>query len=1069
MSQPPPFLPPGWVTQWDQNAGRNIYLESATGRTSWVPPAAHPGRPTHQQGQARMSMPPIQAQAQGPPSAIRNLPGSAMPPPPPPPQHHIPSPSQHSIIGPGGTPTGATTPANLAGPPPPPPAQGPGSRRRAYPTAHLAANSVSYSGGFDPGAGAGANYPGQIAPAEIQNQFFTPGIPENNVIPPQGAPQGPPTGPYGAVGPYGGSTSAAAPPTPYQQGQGQGQGQGGAPGRPGFDPTASLGAQFNSMSLAAGIPGQRGNPLYTVNLSGAQPNPNDFERPPPEIHLPPNASVTAHPKSNADPSYQRCTLNAIPTTAALLNKSKLPLGLVLTPYRSVRQDDGDEPVPVVTDTVIARCRRCRTYINPYVQFIEGGNRWKCCMCNISNEVPQMFDWDQDNNRPADRWKRPELNHAVVEFVAPREYMVRPPQPPVYVFLIDVSYHGTNSGMVATAARTLLESLDRLPNEDSRTKIAIIGVDTSLHFFCLPARAGLESLLTRFADMFKESAVLGSAMGSALQAAFKMISPIGGKIICLTASLPSLGSGALKNREDPKLLGTPKESSLLTSASQFYKTFPIDCSRSQVSVDMFLFSASYTDVATLSCLPRYTGGQTYFYPAFHASRSEDATKFSHEFAEVLASPVSYEAVLRLRATKGLRATAFHGNFFVRSTDLLALPAVPLDQSYAIECEIEETISAPFVVFQAVVLHSTSYGERRIRVVNLAVPTTSSMSEVYSSADQVAIATLLANKAVERSIHHRLEDARDALMNKLVDVFTTYKNTMTSAGSGASAQLSIASNLSLLPLLVLALLKHVGIRASSQIPSDLRAYAQALLTTLPTQQLIPYLHPNFYSLHNMPSNAGTTVGRTKRVPVVEQVGAGGADGVGAGAEGGEEGGEKKNGEANVEKQQQQQQVLATDSIPEEGEGEGGEEKTREIELRPNVIFPPKLNLSSERLERHGLYLLEDGQNIFLWVGRDAVPQLCLDVFDAPNYAAVRGGKTTLPVLENGMNVRVREIVKAVREGRRGVYYPNLYVVKEDGEPSLRLWALSMLLEDRFEASPSYMQFMGQVRDKVNGGSS
>ncbi|CAD6937165.1 unnamed protein product, partial [Tilletia laevis] len=400
------------------------------------------------------------------------------------------SPSQHSIIGPGGTPTGATTPANLAGPPPPPPAQGPGSRRRAYPTAHLAANSVSYSGGFDPGAGAGANYPGQIAPAEIQNQFFTPGIPENNVIPPQGAPQGPPTGPYGAVGPYGGSTSAAAPPTPYQQGQGQGQGQGGAPGRPGFDPTASLGAQFNSMSLAAGIPGQRGNPLYTVNLSGAQPNPNDFERPPPEIHLPPNASVTAHPKSNADPSYQRCTLNAIPTTAALLNKSKLPLGLVLTPYRSVRQDDGDEPVPVVTDTVIARCRRCRTYINPYVQFIEGGNRWKCCMCNISNEVPQMFDWDQDNNRPADRWKRPELNHAVVEFVAPREYMVRPPQPPVYVFLIDVSYHGTNSGMVATAARTLLESLDRLPNEDSRTKIAIIGVDTSLHFFCLPVCVSL---------------------------------------------------------------------------------------------------------------------------------------------------------------------------------------------------------------------------------------------------------------------------------------------------------------------------------------------------------------------------------------------------------------------------------------------------------------------------------------------------------------------------------------------------------------------------------------------------
>lgn len=38
----------------------------------------------------------------------------------------------------------------------------------------------------------------------------------------------------------------------------------------------------------------------------------------------------------------------------------------------------------------------------------------------------------------------------------------------------------------------------------------------------------------------------------------------------------------------------------------------------------------------------------------------------------------------------------------------------------------------------------------------------------------------------------------------------------------------------------------------IPSDLRAYAQALLTTLPSQMLLPYLHPVFYSLHNMPKD-------------------------------------------------------------------------------------------------------------------------------------------------------------------------------------------------------------------------
>lgn len=210
-------------------------------------------------------------------------------------------------------------------------------------------------------------------------------------------------------------------------------------------------------------------------------------------------------------------------------------------------------MPVVKDTVIARCRRCRTYINPYVTFIEGGNRWKCPMCNLSNEVPQMFDWDQEKNQPADRWKRAELNSSVVEFIAPTEYMVRPPQPPCYVFLIDVSEAAVKTGMVATAARTILESLDRLPNADGRTKVSIIAVDTALHFFCLPpgstdptmlvvsdledvflpkpqdllvnaneAKPALENLLGRLSDMFSETYTTGSAMGAGLQAAFKLV-------------------------------------------------------------------------------------------------------------------------------------------------------------------------------------------------------------------------------------------------------------------------------------------------------------------------------------------------------------------------------------------------------------------------------------------------------------------------------------------------------------------------------------------------------------------
>lgn len=48
----------------------------------------------------------------------------------------------------------------------------------------------------------------------------------------------------------------------------------------------------------------------------------------------------------------------------------------------------------------------------------------------------------------DKSQRPELCKGSVELVAPGEYMVRPPQAPVYVFVMDVSYAAVASGMVA---------------------------------------------------------------------------------------------------------------------------------------------------------------------------------------------------------------------------------------------------------------------------------------------------------------------------------------------------------------------------------------------------------------------------------------------------------------------------------------------------------------------------------------------------------------------------------------------------------------------------------------------
>jgi len=76
---------------------------------------------------------------------------------------------------------------------------------------------------------------------------------------------------------------------------------------------------------------------------------------------------------------------------------------------------------------------------------------------------------------------------------------------------------------------------------------------------------------------------------------------------------------------------------------------------------------------------------------------------------------------------------------------------------------------------------------MRVINIAIPVTSNMLEIYASANQISIATFLANKAVEWSLSSKLEDTGDAVVNKLTDILLTYKNTMVASGGWASAAL------------------------------------------------------------------------------------------------------------------------------------------------------------------------------------------------------------------------------------------------------------------------------------------
>jgi protein transport protein SEC24 len=183
------------------------------------------------------------------------------------------------------------------------------------------------------------------------------------------------------------------------------------------------------------------------------------------------------------------------------------------------------------------------------------------------------------------------------------------------------------------------------------------------------------------------------------------------------------------------------------------------------------------------------------------------EFKKTLERYLTRKIGFESVMRIRCTRGLSIHTFHGNFFVRSTDLLSLPNVNPDSGFGMQISYEESLAdVKTVCFQAALLYTSSKGERRIRVHTLCLPVTESLNEVMYNADVQCMVGLLSKMAVDRSLSSNLSDARDAFMNATVDVFSAFKIAQ-NLPQGANGLIA-PQNLALFPLYIFALMKHVS---------------------------------------------------------------------------------------------------------------------------------------------------------------------------------------------------------------------------------------------------------------------
>lgn len=707
---------------------------------------------------------------------------------------------------------------------------------------------------------------------------------------------------------------------------------------------------------------------------------------------------------NKYPEHFCSTLNVVPSSSSVLNKLKVPFGLVIQPFK----DLGDE-VPVVTPP-IPRCKVCRTYVNPYVQLNDGARRWKCNICARLNDMPADYFYGEDGRRvPFNIDSRPELNSALVEYIAPSEYTTRPPQAAVYLYLIDVSIGAVQTGMVKMACKVLEEELDSIPG-DSRRCIGIICFSSKLHYFNLHKNSGqpqmlvvadldepfiptidelivnikeekqkIKDLLSLIPTIFADSKDPDCAVGPALKAAKELIFRFGGRLTLMISRSPSIGDGTIKKRGD-----TAKAEGLsLAPLTDFYKTLSLECTQKQVTVDLFMFPNDNIDVPTVSTISQFSSGSVYYYPQYHYEKNPlMAEKFVCDFRHYVTRPIAFEAVLRIRCTSGVNIHSFFGNCFVRAHDLIALANVSPDVAFGAQISIDDNLhESKLAIFQSALLFTSSKGDRRIRVHTLALPITSDPQTIYSNLNIDASVALLAKMAVEKANSASLGDAREALQYAVIDPLIRYRSDYCPSAKG-SGQLAVPVSQRLLPLLVSSILKSKAFRLQN-VSVDDRYFSMLQYKTLPIEDVMLMIYPRLFSLHNL----------------------------------------------------------------------------AETWTDKNAV-PPRLPLTAEKLTRQGAFLLQTHEHFIIWIGRHVTDIFVNSVYNAASFEDLPDLRVGLNHHDNAISDLIHDLIALCSKVREAPI--TIVSVREDKRAGHMF--LQHLVEDRSDGQISYYEFLQKIQQQV-----
>jgi protein transport protein SEC24 len=351
--------------------------------------------------------------------------------------------------------------------------------------------------------------------------------------------------------------------------------------------------------------------------------------------------------------------------------------------------------------------------------------------------------------------------------------------------------------------------------------------------------------------------------------------------------------------------------------------------------------------------------------------------------------------------------------------MALPNVNTESVFAFDLlHDEQNIASTYVTVQAALLYTSSEGQRRIRVMTQAIPVTNIGSELYKELDVNATCNLLCKQGVDVSVKTSVDNARLRLQQICVDLVRACKGGDRRTVSGYTVpqgpapgehdDKQLPESLNLFPLYTLAMMKNVAFRGGTDVHPDERIQAHHQINQMWLDTSKSFIYPRLFSIHDMDPDVG--------YPSEDQ--------------------------AN------------DDGVEERFAG------------RSRIRLPQAQALTIDSLSSDGVFLLDNGVDMYVWVGRSTNPNTLNSLLGVSSLDSVDPSQLMLQLNGDDLANRVGAIVQALREfpGDQYVVSSKIQIVRE-GDAHMEARFFWFLIEDRasFQGGTfSYEDFMNFVNN-------